>query len=347
LLHCTDIVNAVCFILLAQTVLTGNLNVPRAGGVAALLADGRVLVTGGFDASGDLAAAEVFDPASAQFVRTADMNAPHNHHTATTLPDGNVLIVGDSAELFDGTRFISIAGGNRHSHTATLLADGDVLIAGGISSDNVLADAELFHPATRTFEKIASMTTPRFNHGAALLPDGRVLIAGGYSTNTNRGFTVSAEIYDPKTRSFMAAATPFGPHSGNILALPNGDLLLVGIDDPPVASSVSEIFDGSNFRPAMPVWSARWGATTTLMPDGSVIVAGGGHFYTANDLETFDLRSQSFRSAGALQIARSEHAAIVLRDGRLLIIGGQDQGTINPTSESLGAAKSGRRRVAR
>jgi hypothetical protein len=341
-------VNAVCFILLAQTVLTGNLNVPRAGSVAALLADGRVLVTGGFDASGDLATAEIFDPASSQFVRVANMNAPHTQHTATTLPDGNVLIVGDSAELFDGTKFISIAGGSRHSHTATLLDDGDVLIAGGISGDNVLADAELFHPASRTFEKIGSMTVPRFNHGAVLLTDGRVLLAGGYSTNSNRGFTVSAEIFDPKTKSFAAIATPLGPHAGNIVTLANGDLLLVGIDDPPVASSTSEVFDGENWRPAMPVWSARWGATSTLMHDGSIVIAGGGHFYTTNDLSTFDPASQSYRSLGALQIARSQHAAIVLRDGRLLVIGGQDQARINQTGESLGTAtKSVRRRAAR
>lgn len=339
--------NAVCFILLAQTVLTGNLNTPRAGAVATLLADGRVLVTGGFNASGDLSSAEIFDPATSQFARIANMATPHSHHTATVLPNGDVLIVGDSAEVFDGSRFVSLGAFPRRSHTATLLSDGRVLIAGGISGDTVLADAQLFDPATRTFESAGAMTTPRFDHGAALLPDGRVLIAGGYSTNSDRGFAVSAEIFDPRTKTFSATATPLGPHSGNIVSLPNGDLLLAGIDDPPVASSTSEVFDGASWRPTMPVWSARWGATTTVMPNGSVIVAGGGHFYTANDLETFDPGSQSFRSAGALQIARSQHAAIVLRDGRLLIIGGQDQGNINPTGESLGTAKSERRRVAR
>jgi hypothetical protein len=347
-MHLCIVVNAVCFILLAQTVLTGNLNVPRAGSVATLLADGRVLVTGGFNASGDLATAEVFDPATSRFTRIADMNAPHSHHTATALPNGDVLILGDSAEIFDGARFVVLGAFPRRSHTATLLRDGRVLIAGGISGDTVLAEAQIFDPATRSFEAAGSMTTPRFDHGTALLPDGRVLIAGGYSTNSNRGFAVSAEIFDPRTKTFTATATPFGPHTGDIATLANGDLLLVGIDDPPVASSSSEIFDGATFRPAMPVWSARWGATSTMLPNGTIVVAGGGHFYTTNDLSTFDAASQSYRSLGALQIARSEHAAIVLRDGRLLIIGGQDQGTINATGESLGAAaKTGRHRAAR
>lgn len=340
--------NAVCLILLAQTVLTGNLNVPRAGSVATLLADGRVLVTGGFDASGDLATAEIFDPSSSQFVRAANMTATHNHHTATSLPDGQVLILGDSAELFDGSRFIAIAGFNRHSHTATLLNDGNVLITGGLTGDSVLADALLFHPATRTFENIGNLTTPRFHHGAALLPDGRVLIAGGYSTNDKHGFTVSAEIFDPKTKSFTPTAPPFGAHVGNIVPLANGNLLLAGIDDPPVMSSVSEVFDGATFRPTTPVWSARFGATTTLMPNGSVVIAGGGHFYTTNDLSTFDAASHAYRSLGELQMARSQHSAILLRDGRLLVIGGEDQNNITATGESLGtAAKSGRHRAAR
>lgn len=340
--------NAFCFILLAQTVLSANLNVPRAGSVATLLSDGRVLVTGGFNASGDVAAAEIFDPATARFVRIADMNAPHSHHTATALPNGDVLIAGDTAELFDGSHFIPLGAFPRHSHTATLLDDGRVLIAGGISGDTVLADAEIYDPATRTFETAGSMTAPRFGHGAALLPDGRVFIAGGYSTNSERGFAVSAEIFDPRTNTFTATAAPFGPHIGDILTLADGDLLLVGIDDPPVASSTSEAFDGTTFRPTVPVWSARWGSTATPMPDGSIVIAGGGHFYTTNDLSAFDPASQSYRSLGALQIARSQHAAVVLRDGRLLIIGGQDQNQPTPTSESLGAAaKGGRRRAAR
>ena len=347
-MHRLAAVNAVCFLLLAQTVLTGNLNVPRAGSVATLLADGRVLVTGGFNATGDLATAEIFDPATAQFTRIAAMNAPHSRHTATALPNGDVLIAGDSAEIFDGSHFVSLGAFPRRSHTATLLRDGRVLLAGGISGDTVRSDAVIFDPATRAFESAGSMTTPRFDHGSALLPDGRVLIAGGYSTNSNRGFAVSAEIFDPLTKTFTATATPFGPHVGEIITLGNGDLLLAGIDDPPLASSTSEIFDGTTFRPAMPVWSARWGSTSTVMPTGSVVIAGGGHFYTTNDLSTFDPATNSYHSLGALQIARSEHAAIALRDGRLLIIGGQDQGTVNATGESLGApSKSGRHRVAR
>ena len=45
-----------------QTVLTGNMTVPRSWPAVTLLNDGRVLVTGGGHGLGYLASAELFDP---------------------------------------------------------------------------------------------------------------------------------------------------------------------------------------------------------------------------------------------------------------------------------------------
>src|SRR5437879_3026869 len=111
----------------AQTVLTGNLNVPRAGCTATVLADGRVLITGGY-ATQPLASTELFDPASGAFTNGPDMQAARVGHTATLLPDGGVLIAGGSAEMFNGHAFTALPGMTpRTSHSATLLGDGTVL----------------------------------------------------------------------------------------------------------------------------------------------------------------------------------------------------------------------------
>ena len=86
----------------------------RGGHTATLMMNGKVLVTGGSDASGnDLATAELFDPANGTFA-----------------PAGNMEI-------------------ERTEHAATLLMNGTVLITGGIDGDNIaglnsLASAELF-----------------------------------------------------------------------------------------------------------------------------------------------------------------------------------------------------------
>lgn len=92
---------------------TGFPGIPRFGHAAALLADGRVLVTGGFTSSLGIPgsssgpqtdtqlptrSAEVFDPVSGTFAPTGDTLRRYAFHTATTLTDGRVLVAGSSWE---------------------------------------------------------------------------------------------------------------------------------------------------------------------------------------------------------------------------------------------------------
>jgi hypothetical protein len=117
-------------------------------GVATLLANGRLLITGG----SELLSVEVYDPVSGSFSSPGNLERSRASHTATLLPNGMVLVAGGfdnggdpTAELFDpSTGSFSPTGGMeiaRGGHTATLLKNGEVLVAGGRS----LATAELYH----------------------------------------------------------------------------------------------------------------------------------------------------------------------------------------------------------
>src|SRR6185295_3258297 len=69
--------------------------------------------------------------------------------------------------------------------------------------------------------------TARFEHVASPLPDGRVLVAGGFDTRV--GGVSAAEIYDPATDTWSAAAdmsTTRWFHSA--IALDDGSVLVVG-----------------------------------------------------------------------------------------------------------------------
>src|SRR6186997_1186867 len=57
---------------------TGNMTAPRIGHTATLLLNGKVLITGGMDAS-----AELFDPDTGVFTATGNMTAARSHHSAT------------------------------------------------------------------------------------------------------------------------------------------------------------------------------------------------------------------------------------------------------------------------
>src|SRR5437588_39524 len=80
----------------------------------------------------------------------------------------------------------------RIGHTATLLPSGKVLVAGG-GGGVLLAQAELYDPATGTWSPTGSMAIARSGHTATLLPSGKVLVAGG---SNGSGVSASAELYD-------------------------------------------------------------------------------------------------------------------------------------------------------
>jgi len=114
--------------------LTGSMITPRAKLVATLLADGRVLVTGGgnavwvYDRGETLASAELYDPATGTFSPTGSMGIARTGHTATLLRDGTVLIAGGTAPELDP-------------------------VEGSVRLDST-ASAELYDPATGTFSPI-------------------------------------------------------------------------------------------------------------------------------------------------------------------------------------------------
>jgi hypothetical protein len=75
---------------------------------ASVLADGLILVAGGYDDSGPTASAELYDPKTGEFTDAGSMTDSRARHTATVLTDGRVLLVGGrtdsdsvaSAELY-------------------------------------------------------------------------------------------------------------------------------------------------------------------------------------------------------------------------------------------------------
>ncbi|MBI3758511.1 MAG: hypothetical protein HY269_02000 [Deltaproteobacteria bacterium] len=69
---------------------------------------------------------------------------------------------------------------------------------------------------------------------------------------------------------------------------------------------------------------SRFGATATVLPNGSVLIVGGvasENTYTAS-AEIYDQNTGAFTRTGSLSIGRAYHTAALLKDGRVLIAGG-------------------------
>lgn len=232
----------------------GSLGVPRQYHQATRLADGRVLVTGGYFEGKLVAAAEVFDPKTTTWNPAGAMGVARMGHTATLLPSGKVLAAGGlvfgedarlsfarSAELFEPATLtwarVAEMPAPRAEHSATVLADGGVLLTGGQGSAGrivaALRDALLYDPSTGAWATVPHlMRTARAAHTATLLPNGDVLIAGGSVQKEHGGGgrpTTTTERYEPKTKSFIPAASLNAArlaHTATIL--PDGKVLVVG-----------------------------------------------------------------------------------------------------------------------
>jgi hypothetical protein len=279
--------------------LAGELDIPHAEATTLLDAKGRVLVTGGLDAIGELGSALVhsFDPTTGSWTRLHDLAEERHLHTATLLPNGSILLAGGSflgrrpgtvatEEIYDpgGERPRAPAGGGmlfpRYGHTATRLPDGKVLFAGGRHAfdDRIVPAAELFDPDTETFAPAGNMAEGRVLHVAAPLPDGRVLLAGG-DTST-RYSTQTAEIYDPSDRTFTPTGSLLRGRAFHVaVALSSGEVLVAGgMAESGELPAEIEVYspDAGRFAPSpSSLPSGRTGLALVRLPDGSVLVHGG------------------------------------------------------------------------
>jgi hypothetical protein len=218
---------------------------------------------------------------------------------------------------------------DRAAHQATLLHDGRVLVTGGCAGNHceqILASAELYDPSSRTFRRVASMGTARASHAAALLPDGRVLVAGGWTSN---GPTASAEVYDPATGRWTALPDMTEPRV-SLIAVPlqDGRVLMMGGGEGRLPDQgTSEVFDPATDSFTLVVSMHTNHYLATRMADGRVLLTGGQgpDGSILRSAEIFDPGKGTFEPTGDMLVPRVKHAAALLDDGQVLIIGGSDR----------------------
>jgi N-acetylneuraminic acid mutarotase len=218
--------------------ITGHMANSRYAHTATVLADGRVLVTGGVTVAGETASCEIYDPVTGSWSQTGSLGAARYQHTATLLLNGKVLVVGGSigiplasAEIYD-----PVAGTwaptaslvtSRYAHTATLLPGGKVLIAAGEGASGRLASAAIYDPTNGMWTATGSLLNARRFHSATLMPDSNVFVAGSYSGGTAP--FADAESYNPVTGQWSAEGNlVVDRYQHTATRLPNGTVLIAG-----------------------------------------------------------------------------------------------------------------------
>ena len=248
---------------------------------AGLLPDGRVIVAGGLH---DMSRGreEISSGDRQTWSVLRPLVAARTRHTLTVLPEGRALVTGGATGSEDQRR------GLRARLTESMSPSG-----------GVARSTELWDPRTGAWSAGGDMLEPRLDHTATALLDGRVLVAGG---------------------AHMVWATHPGVATSYANAFPR-----------PVATA--EIWNPHDRR-----WQAvsrlsapRRRHTATLLRDGKVLITGGTGEYMARDslddhpplatAELFDPATGRWSSIAPMGRPRFGHAATLLHDGRVLVIG--------------------------
>ena len=279
---------------------------------------------------------------------TGAMNAPHTQQPATLLPNGRVLVVGTltcnpncysgyTSELYDPLSNSWTLSTSpllpRFNHIAELLPDGKVLVAGGYFEPGiVMGNAELFDPATATWSSTGSLRVPRQFHKSAKLPDGRVLVVGGLDLHFA---PVSwTEVYDPQTGAWGPGgdmSVPRWAHTATTLA--DGSVLVAGgtstnnqdTGDPNAPLQSAELYDpaAGTWTPAANMTAARVGHQAVLLPDGHLLVAGGGGVNGClASAELYDPVANRWAATGSMTVPHAAYSLTLLPNGKVLAAAG-------------------------
>lgn len=272
----------------------GLMKEARGDPIGAVLDDGRVLVAGGYYASGSdpYGASTDLAPMTASAIQLvvapavlADMDPPDP-------PDAPVL---STAELFDPRTNTWSATGRmsfgRFGSSAVTLADGRVLVVGqrdiSRTGDNMLrwdqralTVAEIYDPRTGRFRLAGTLPTPIVNASLVALPDGGALLIGGRSAGSDDAVPPLRTTlrFDPKRLSWAATGSlATGRSSAVAVRLRDGHVLVAGGFDAYGPTRTVETYDPSTGRwtPAAAMPAPRGGAVGVLLRDGSVLVVGG------------------------------------------------------------------------
>ena len=186
-----------------------------------------------------------------------------------------------------------------------------------------LAACSLLGPAPGAFVPAAAVPATAAGGAAVLLPDGRVAAVGASGL----------AIYDPLADRWQArAGPPGGGFPFGLLALPDGTLFML------------RAFQGGPdqrallYRPAEDRWSLtrpmlelRTNPSVTLLTDGRVLVAGGlgaqGPSIALASAEIYDPANDTWSPTAPMAHRRFFPATTLLRDGRVLFAGGDENGS--------------------
>jgi PKD repeat protein len=256
-----------------------------------LLADGRVLVTGGHIASDrGIPDISIFDPSTGAWTQSTPMRRGRWYPTNTTLANGSVVILAGRDEVGD-----EVAEPEVWSPNGIRQLDGASLVLPYYPRTFVAPNGQVFYAGEQQTTRYLSTSGSgnwttvgqrRYGarpYGAAVMYEaGKILYVGGGRT-TNTAETIDLNVGSPTWQWTGSMAN--ARRNLNATMLPTGEVLVTGGSSAPAFNDVTQaIFAAEVWNPATGVWTTlasnsvrrTYHSTTLLLPDGRVLHTGSG-----------------------------------------------------------------------
>jgi hypothetical protein len=292
----------------------------------ALLADGRVLVVGGFGGSANLfgiANAEIFDPSNNSWTVVPSMAYRRWYPTATTLSDGRVLVTAGwqttshtnagIPEIYDPAlnQWTRLSAANNPFETYPFiyqLPDGRVVHVGGSEYATSTETLDVAGQAWTTIDaRVVDGSSP-----AMYLP-GRIVKAGSAADSQFSGPSASTtyvlDMSAPAPAWQQAPSMAYPRSFMNMTVLPDGTVLATGGETDKDGGNVANaVYPAELWSPATRTWTTvasmhtprEYHSTALLLPDGRVVQSGmGADFGNVPDELTAEFYSPPYLFKGA------------------------------------------------
>jgi len=322
---------------------TGNMTTERFQPSSLRMSDGLILVANGNQAYPSIPTAELYIPATGQWVNTGtaatDSFVLTRLSTNTALASGGMTTkqqtTGDSLIYTEGPAAlvlytpVSLNFEQQQIDTAsapqtvTVTNLGTIALsvatptfsgdAGDYSVSGSCVSASVAPGASCSLNVVFTPTADNIRSASMTIPDN--------APTAPQAVAVSGFGYTKAPMHWIPGGTMSVPRDYLTLSLLPGDQVLA-------AGGISEYAPWSSadlFNPATSSWSpaaamnaTHYGHTATRLPNGTVLIAGGGN----NIAEVYNPATNAWKLTGPMTVARQYHTATLLQNGEVLVTGG-------------------------
>src|SRR5882724_7114332 len=268
-----------------------------------MLSDGRILVAGGhINADVGIRNATIFNPATENWAAAAPMAFPRWYPTLTTLPDGRVLVVSGSINCYSCIAEIPEIY-NPTTNTWTQLSNAKLalpqyphmfvlpdgrLLAASTQAEPIISS--VLHINTQTWTPVGSVAID--GGSSAMYLPGKVIKSGtamdpDFPIVSSVANTYVLDMTQPEPAWRQTAPMAFPRTQHNLTLLPDGSVLVIGgSKNSDVYDLTGPVYEAEIWSPQTETWTTMarmqvpriYHSTALLLPDGRVLVAGGGQF---------------------------------------------------------------------